>query len=83
MKIKLNVVRITAHIKTNTIFIFDDGRDEHKVVRPKSEKENEVNDKAYVVEFHGRHLKSLGTRFRNTYVITCSHRRIVSRHDEK
>lgn len=32
-----------------------------------------MNDKANVVEFHGRRLKSLGTRFENTYVIACSY----------
>lgn len=39
----------------------------------KGKKYNKVNDKANVVEFHGRRLKSLGTRFENTYVIACSY----------
>lgn len=39
----------------------------------KKRRNNKVNDKANVVEFHGRRLKSLGTRFENTYVIAGSY----------
>lgn len=46
---------------------------ERTSLREEVKKYNKVNDKANVVEFHGRRLKSLGTRFENTYVIACSY----------